>query len=480
MNKEKSKKILIFIAIGYWLLVCLIYLVAGEQFHFSVVTSESLSAAASLELKEGITVSQKISLPAENITGIELLLQKSSEDAEGLLNIEVQTRSGEKLGKKSISFSMLESGQYNRILFDKALSAEKNDQWLLQFQIDSENSLFLYFGNTVSSGRFDIPQQLPEDSLLVINGQIGLGMLCLKVNGLKTLNFYRTYWFIVTAIFVISFCLCMIWWKQILSGQSNPLFVFCTMCTRYSFLIKQLVMRDFKAKYKRSVLGMAWSFLNPLMTMSVQYFIFSTVFKSDIPNYPVYLLTGIVFMSFFNEAVSLGMTSITGNASLIKKVYMPKYIYPVSRIISSMINFVLAILPLFLVMLITGSPFRPSILLLPFDFICLVGFVTGMVLLTTTGMTFFQDTQFLWSVASMMWMYVTPIFYPESIIPSRFLPIYRMNPMYQYVTFARTCIIDGISPEPISYLWCILSSLFVFLLGIFVFKKNQDKFVLYL
>ena len=173
-------------------------------------------------------------------------------------------------------------------------------------------------------------------------------------------------------------------------------------------------------------------------------------------------------------------SSITGNASLIKKVYMPKYIYPVSRILSSLVNFALAIIPLLLVMLITGTAFTPALLLLIFDMLCLLGFVTGMSLLLTTAMTFFQDTQFLWGVVSMMWMYLTPLFYPESIIPTQFLTIYHMNPMYQYITFARICIIDGVSPEPMAYLWCILSSVVVLGLGILTFKRHQDKFVLYL
>lgn len=117
-----------------------------------------------------------------------------------------------------------------------------------------------------------------------------------------------------------------------------------------------------------------------------------------------------------------------------------------------MVNFALAIIPLLLVMLITGTAFTPALLLLIFDMLCLLGFVTGMSLLLTTAMTFFQDTQFLWGVVSMMWMYLTPLFYPESIIPAQFLTVYHMNPMYQYITFARICIIDGVSPErwPIS------------------------------
>ena len=308
----------------------------------------------------------------------------------------------------------------------------------------------------------------------------GAGRLCVRVNGVKTLSFYRTYWLIAGSLFAFLGGYALWGYRQAKRGSNNGVVAICTLYCRYQFLLKQLVGRDFKTKYKRSVLGMAWSFLNPLLTMAVQYVVFSTLFKSGTPNYPVYLLSGIVFFNFFNEAISMGMTSITGNAALIKKVYMPKYIYPFSKLLSSLINFTLSFIPLLLVMLATGTPVRASLLLLVFDIACLLGFVMGMILLLSTAMTFFQDTQFLWGVIGMMWMYVTPIFYTEQIIPAQFLMVYHMNPMYQYITFARICIIDGVSPAPTAYLWCLLSSVVVLLLGIHTFKKYQDRFVLYL
>ena len=159
---------------------------------------------------------------------------------------------------------------------------------------------------------------------------------------------------------------------------------------------------------------------------------------------------------------------------------MPKYSYPVSRILSSLVNFALAILPLFLVMLFTGTAFRPSLLLLVFDILCLLGFVTGMGLLLTTAMTFFQDTQFLWGVVSMLWMYLTPLFYPESIIPAQLIGLYHMNPMYQFIYFMRCITLGGIAPNPITYLYCTLSVTALLAAGLWIFRRNQDRFVLYL
>lgn len=484
MDFKKSKKLLGILATCYWSLVLVVYLVAGNQFHYTAVTSDALSASATIgELVDGMIVTQTVTTPAEQTTGIELLTGTYGRVNSGTLHLVLENKEGDRVLTQDVDIKTLVDGKYTTIPFTDSLETQQGGTYTLMLTTTGcapGNAVTLYCGNTVTVGRFDIVQSIAEADHYIINGEPGIGKLCVKVNGFRTLSFYRVYWFIVFGAFAFIAVLCAHWWKRAKQGKNNPLVAISTLYTRYAFLIKQLVSRDFKTKYKRSALGMAWSFLNPLLTMSVQYIVFSTLFKSDIPNYPVYLLTGIVFFSFFSEAVSMGMTSITGNASLIKKVYMPKYIYPVSRIFSSLINFALAILPLFLVMIITGTAFRPSLLLLVFDILCLLGFVTGMSLLLTTAMTFFQDTQFLWGVASMLWMYLTPLFYPESIIPTKYLVFYHMNPMYQYITFARICIIDGVSPEQMAYLWCIVSSMVVLALGVVTFKRHQDKFVLYL
>lgn len=293
-----------------------------------------------------------------------------------------------------------------------------------------DHSISIYFGNTITTGRFDIAQQISTEDLYTVNAALGAGMLCARLNGVREHGFYKIYWVIVAGIFILT-ALYVIWgYNAGKKGRNNLVVALCMLYCKYGFLLRQLVSRDFKTKYKRSVLGVAWSFLNPLITMAVQYVVFSTLFKGDIPNYPVYLLTGVVFFNFFTEATGMGMTAITSNAALIKKVYMPKYIYPISRLCSSLINLGMALLPLFIVMMFTGTAFGPSLLLLIFDILCMLGFVMGMMLLLSTAMTFFQDTQFLWSVVSMMWMYLTPVFYSDSIIPQNLLVYYHMNPMY--------------------------------------------------
>ena len=483
MEIKKSKKLLAVLAAAYWALVILVYLIAGEQFRFTAVNGEALSPSSALgEIVDGMQITQRLILPADTTTGFDVLTGTYGRENTGVMHFVLEDENGGVAAKAQADVSAFEDGTYTHVALDAPLTMEKGS--VLTLKVYSEgasagNAVTLYCGNTVSAGRFDVAQNIAEADRYTIEGQTGVGKLCVKVNGVKALSFYKTYWVIVSAAFALVAALCVRWWKLALEGKNNPLVVVCTLYCRYSFLLKQLVMREFNKKYKRSVLGVAWSFLNPLMTMGVQYIVFSMIFRSDIPNYPVYLLTGVVFMNFFTEVVSLGMTSITGNAALIKKVYMPKYIFPLSRVISSLINFVIAFIPLMLVMLITGTALRPAFLLLVFDILCMLGFVSGMVLMMTTAMTFFQDTEFIWKVLNMMWMYMTPVFYPETIIPAKLLPIYRLNPMYQYVTFARTCIIDGVSPAPAAYLWCLLSSAAVLCIGLWAFKSKQDEFVLH-
>ena len=484
MDFQRSKRLMAIWAACYWILAVTIYLVAGQQFHYTAVTSDALSATTTVgELVDGMTITQRLIAPAESLTGFDLMAATYGRSNTGTLHAVFTNDAGEVVAAKDIDIATLPESKYFTIPLDSVAQVQAGDPLTLTLTTTGckpGNAITIYCGDTIVAGRFDIVQSISEADRYTINGVPGAGKLCVKVNCIRTLTFYRDYWLIIGGAFAALALLCLYWWRGAKDGRNNPLVAVCMLFTRYGFLIRQLVSRDFKTKYKRSALGMAWSFLNPLLTMSVQYVVFSTLFKSDVPNYPVYLLSGIVFFNFFSEAISMGMTSITGNASLIKKVYMPKYIYPVSRILSSLVNFALAIIPLLLVMLITGTAFTPALLLLIFDMLCLLGFVTGMSLLLTTAMTFFQDTQFLWGVVSMMWMYLTPLFYPESIIPAQFLTVYHMNPMYQYITFARICIIDGVSPEPMAYLWCILSSVAVLGLGILTFKRHQDKFVLYL
>ena len=175
----------------------------------------------------------------------------------------------------------------------------------------------------------------------------------------------------------------------------------------------------------------------------------------------------------------MSLTSVLGNASLITKVYMPKYIYPLTRTMSSGVNLLISLIPMLMVCLVNGVQFRKSAVLALFFFMTLFIFSLGLGLLSAL-MVFFRDTQFLWNVLSMVWMYATPIFYPETILPEKFRPALNINPLYHFIVNIRLCILGGISPEPIIYVRCFLMALAMLLVGAGVFKKAQDSFVLYL
>ena len=484
MEFKKAKKFLLILAALYWILAAVFYFSAGERFRtlYHSSTQPGMSAFVG-EILDGQEIRQTAKISGTEITSIDLIVGTYGRVNQSFLKLRIESEDGTILGEKKVSTANFPNNEAVNIKFDKPVQIQARKPITLVITTEGSvpgNGIAIYYGNPVSSGRIEVEQKTASDRQFTINGVPGGGKLCVSYNSTEHTNFYINYWIIVVVAFAITAVLCRIWWKQILAGKGNPLYVVCLVFTKYGFLIKQLVSRDFKVKYKKSSLGMIWSFMNPLLTMGVQYLVFATLFKSGTPNYAVYLLSGIVIYSYFSEATSLGMWSIVGNASLIKKVYIPKYIYPMTRVMSGSINLFTSFCPLLLVILITGLKIKVSFFLLIYDFICLTIFIMGMVLILATCMTFFQDTQFLWSVVSMLWMYMTPLFYMETIIPENLLPLYRMNPMYQYITFARICIIDGISPPPISYLWCLLLAVGFFSVGVYVFKKNQQKFVMYM
>ena len=181
--------------------------------------------------------------------------------------------------------------------------------------------------------------------------------------------------------------------------------------------------------------------------------------------------------NYFSEACGMALSSIVGNAGLITKVYVPKYIYPLTRILSSLVNLVISMVPLFIVAMISGLFPTKAYLLIPFILLCIAIFCLGLGMLLAAAMVFFRDIEFLWGVITMIWMYLTPTFYPVSILPENIVWVLELNPLYYFITFLRCCIIDGISPEPILYLQSAVIAVVMLICGSIVFKKSQDKFI---
>lgn len=249
---------------------------------------------------------------------------------------------------------------------------------------------------------------------------------------------------------------------------------------KYQNLLKELVIRDIKVRYRKSVLGLLWTVLNPLLMMIVITIVFSTIFKQSIPNFPIYYLAGSLIFSFNSESTSNALYSIIGNASLIKKVYIPKYLFPLSKIVSGLVNLGFSLIAMFIVMFITNTPFYSTLLLLPIPIAYVFVFSTGLGLILAAATVFFRDIAHFYGVFILAWTYFTPIFYPVSILPEAAMKVMKLNPMYHYINYFRDLVLHGIFPSLRENLLCAIISLVSLILGVFVFYRKQDRFVLYI
>lgn len=248
---------------------------------------------------------------------------------------------------------------------------------------------------------------------------------------------------------------------------------------RFTPLLRELVSRDIKVRYRHSVLGVIWTVLNPLLMMVVISFVFSTLFKQSIPNFPIYYLSGSVLFSFFSESTTNGLHAIIVNAPLIKKVYIPQYMFPLSNVLSALVNLGFSLAAMLLMMIFTGAPFFPTLLLIPIPVFYTFIFSVGFALLLSALTVFFRDIAHFYGVLILAWTYATPIFYPESILPETALKLERFNPLYHLISFMRRLVLEGRFPGWKENLCCFLIGLGTLALGLLVFRKKQDKFVLY-
>ena len=251
------------------------------------------------------------------------------------------------------------------------------------------------------------------------------------------------------------------------------------------FILAQLVGKDFKRKYRRSVLGVVWSVLNPLLMMVVMSLVFSFFLRYDnMEHYPLYLILGNVIWTIFADSTNQGVTSILDAAPLLKKVRINKTVFPVERVLFALVNFAFSLIAVVIVMLWEGVLPTWTVILLPVLLVLLMGFCIGMSLLLSSLAVFFRDIIHLWGVVILAWSYVTPLFWPVSMIaqvPYAFMRVIMLaNPMYNYVTFMRMILLNGRPPELITVAMCVFWSVFMLAVGNAVFRKLQRKFILYI
>lgn len=243
---------------------------------------------------------------------------------------------------------------------------------------------------------------------------------------------------------------------------------------QYRELILQLVRRDIISRYKRSALGVAWTMLNPLGTMLILTLVFSNLFHS-VQGYPIYILSGLIGWNFFAQTSLGALNQNVWGGSLLHRIYLPRTAFTFSSLGTGIVNFFLSLIPLFLIMLVIRFPVHLSLLFVPVSLILLAIFSLGLGLLFSTIAIYFPDIVEMYSVALTAWMYITPIIYPENIIPEplKFF-LFTLNPMYYFIKLIRLPIYDGIVPSITQISIAAAVAFFTFLLGWFIFTWKAN------
>lgn len=248
---------------------------------------------------------------------------------------------------------------------------------------------------------------------------------------------------------------------------------------KYKELIKTLVGRDLKARYRNSVLGYAWTWLEPLMMMLVFILIFDVLLKSGVKHFPLYLLCGLIPWTFFSNTISTSVGSITSNAGLIKRVYYPREIFPLTTTLTHGVNMFLSCMVLIPVVLAFGLPITAKMLLFPVITVFLIFFAFGLGLLLATLNVFMRDIMYMVPLIIRVWFFATPIFYTvENRVPEKLLDIYMiLNPIAVMISLFRYAFMNYNAPKPVHIAFAFAVCMLMFLVGYGFFKKNEDLMV---
>ena len=248
---------------------------------------------------------------------------------------------------------------------------------------------------------------------------------------------------------------------------------------KHKFLFEELVKRDFKKKYKRTVLGMAWSVLAPLLQLLVMRVVFTQFFGRTMEHYTTYLFCGNLVFSYFNESTSQGMTSLMGNASIFTKVNIPKYLFLFSKNVQALINFGLVLVVFFLFCLIDNVAFTWKFILLLVPILSLLLFNIGVGLILSALFVFFRDVQYLWSVFTQLLMYMSAIFYSIDTFSPMARNLFLLNPVYLHIRYFRKIVLESTVPSVWFHLLMLADVLIVLGIGCWMYKKYNTKFLYY-
>ena len=245
---------------------------------------------------------------------------------------------------------------------------------------------------------------------------------------------------------------------------------------RYRDLLRQLVVRNIKTRYKRSVLGILWTLLNPLLMMTVLTLVFSNIFRFKIEHYPVYALSGLVLWNFFAQTTTGAMSELLWSGSLMNRIYMPRAIFAVSALGTGLVNLLLALVPLLLLMIVTGTPLRPALLFLPVPLLLTALFALGVALFLSTLAVYFSDVVEMYQIFLTAWLYLTPIIYSKENIPPAYQKFFNLNPLYHLLELFRAPLHTGVLAGPKTLGAAALASLLTLVCGWWFFAGKADEF----
>lgn len=249
--------------------------------------------------------------------------------------------------------------------------------------------------------------------------------------------------------------------------------------TEYRFLFEQLVRRDFTLKYKRTVLGLLWSVLSPLLNLLITGIIMSHFFGSNIDHYIVFLFIGQLLFSYFTDATNLGMTSLLENAPIFTKVNVPKYLFLLSKNVSSLLNFAITLVLLLGAIIIDGLPITWSYISLLFPILCLIVFNIGVGFILSALFVFFRDMQYLWGVFTQLLAWMSAIIYKIDSFSTTVQNLFLLNPMYLYIRYFRKVVLDNTVPSVWFHILSAAYAITVFIIGAFMYKKYNHEFLYY-
>ena len=248
---------------------------------------------------------------------------------------------------------------------------------------------------------------------------------------------------------------------------------------RHQFLFEELVKRDFKKKYKRTVLGMAWSVLSPLLMLLVMRLVFTQFFGRGMEHYTTYLFCGNLVFSYFSESTGQGMTSLMGNAGIFTKVNVPKYLFLFSKNVQTLINFGLTLCVFFVFCVLDGITFTWKFICLLYPICCLVLFNVGVGLILSAMFVFFRDIQYLWSVFTQLLMYMSAIFYTIDSYSYTVQCLFLLNPLYLFIRYFRKIVIEATIHTIWFHLLMLADVIIVFGIGCWMYKKYNTRFLYY-